>query len=118
MSVRQVYAESLDQAYDAKKRDLIEVGIGSRNKYTNHLLKGVAYDELQSRLKVRSFDSELIMVRDSYKAKDYDVRLSNDSLYCMAASQKKFTRSEKMSRFLFHRHKNCTCTRVLGSSGF
>jgi hypothetical protein len=84
VSVRQVYAESLEQAYDAKKRDLIEIGIDSRSKYTNSLLKQVAYEELQSRLKIRSFDSENVMIRDLYKGKEYDVRLSNENLYCLA----------------------------------
>lgn len=81
--VRQVYAEALKEAYEAKKVDLIKEDINTFNKYLNeYILKGIAVQELTSRFTVAEYTDDGGIVKDRLTGKQFQVSMHKGRLWC------------------------------------
>lgn len=88
LTVKEVYIDALKQAFIVRKKrepELLKQGITKVGSYANQvLLPHLAYEELsETRLKVHQFTSEDLIIRDTFLAKDFQLKLIAGRLTCM-----------------------------------
>lgn len=90
LNIRPVLKKALEEAYEAKKVDLIKEDINTFSKYLNEgIIKGLAVSELTTRFKVTSIPTEdsptdsAVVVEDRLTRKTFDVFLRDEELWCI-----------------------------------
>ncbi len=86
ISLRPLLKDALEQAYQAKKVDLIKEDINTFNKWINErLIKGLAISELTSRFEIQLFEDEgeRIYVKDRLTAKPWEIVIQEGHLFCV-----------------------------------
>jgi hypothetical protein len=85
LGMKPIYLQALKESYRAKRKDLIDEDIANFSQYVNiKLMPRIAYEELATRLRVQTFEPDTLIIRDTYLAKDFEVKLLNGELYCLS----------------------------------